>query len=446
MINSLKNFDDKIAIVYKGNKYSYDELHSEIIKINNNVISGRIEKGDVVAILSDYSFESIALLISLHMNKNVIVPITSKHDDEINDRLKESFCNKKVIVDNGYIVDEVDSPTRHEMIDRLRDLNHSGLVLFSSGSTGKPKAMIHDFDNLVDTYKNKKSKSINILLFLMFDHIGGINTLLNALLTGATMIIPEDRGVDTVCSLMQDYKIRVLPSSPTFLNLIRISKADKRYDLSNIRMISYGTESMPEHLLVELKRIFPKAKLLQTFGTSETGIAKTSSKSSSSTLMRIDDPNLKFKIIDGELWLKSKTQVMGYLNSSMDCFTDDGWFKTGDVVEVSSDGFIKIVGRCKEVINIGGEKVLPTEIESILLEMPEISDALVKGIPNAITGQTVYTEIVLSEEGKLLDSRKLKSQIRKFCLNKIDKYKVPTKIVFCDRTNFSSRFKKMRTK
>ena len=72
----------------------------------------------------------------------------------------------------------------HKMIKSLQDTNSSGLILFSSGSTGKPKAMIHNFDHLVNHYQNKKEKSMNMIVFLMFDHIGGLNTLLNILSMG----------------------------------------------------------------------------------------------------------------------------------------------------------------------------------------------------------------------------------------------------------------------
>ena len=107
-----------------------------------------------------------------------------------------------------------------------------------------------------------------------------------------------------------------------------------------------------------MKLKLPKARLIQTFGTSETGISRTSSKSSSSTYMKLEGPNLEYKIIDDELWLKSSTQVIGYLNSSMDSFTSDGWFKTGDLVEKTDDGYIKIIGRNKEgLIEMIGGKV-----------------------------------------------------------------------------------------
>ena len=442
-IENFKKFDNKLAIVFKNQNYSYDDLYNQIKKIENELLP-TIEKGKVVSILSDYSFESIALLIALYKNKNIIVPITTTIESEIKERIEESYSDKIIkIVDNKYLIEEHNSDDKHQMIKNLQDNSQSGLILFSSGSTGKPKAMIHNFDNLVEHYKDKKEKSLNMILFLMFDHIGGLNTLLNILSMGATMIIPENRNADDVCKLLQDYKIMVLPSSPTFLNLILMSKANEKYDLSSLRMITYGTEAMPESLLNRLKVAFPRVKFLQTFGTSETGIANTSSKSSNSTFMKIDDPELEYKIVDNELWLKSKTQVMGYLNSSMDSFTSDGWFKTGDLVETTEDGYIKIIGRNKEVINVGGEKVLPNEVESVVLEIPEIEDCMVYSEPNIITGQTVVCDVVLKEE---VSQNEIKKIVRKFCKDKLDSYKIPTKVNVVDKTNFSDRFKKIRRK
>lgn len=442
-IENFKKFDKKLAIVFKNQSYTYSELYNQIEIIEDKSLF-QIKKGEVVSILSDYSFESIALLIALYKNKNIIVPITTTIESEIKEKIEESYTDKIIkIVNKNYLIEEHNSIEKHQMIKNLQINSQSGLILFSSGSTGKPKAMIHNFDNLVEHYKDKKEKSLNMILFLMFDHIGGLNTLLNILSMGATMIIPENRNADDVCKLLQDYKIMVLPSSPTFLNLILMSKANEKYDLSSLRMITYGTEAMPESLLNRLKEAFPRVKFLQTFGTSETGIANTSSKSSNSTFMKIDDPELEYKIVDNELWLKSKTQVMGYLNSSMDSFTEDGWFKTGDLVETTEDGYIKIIGRNKEVVNVGGEKVLPNEVESIVLEIPEIEDCMVYGESNIITGQTVVCDVVLKNE---LTQNEIKKIVRKFCKDKLDAYKIPTKVNIVDKTNFGDRFKKIRRK
>ena len=96
--------------------------------------------------------------------------------------------------------------------------------MFSSGSTGDPKAMVHDFDNLLATYLDVKTKNLIFLVFLMFDHIGGLNTMLNILSMGSTMVVPEKREPELIGELIQKFKVNILPVSPTFLNLMNISE------------------------------------------------------------------------------------------------------------------------------------------------------------------------------------------------------------------------------
>ena len=442
MVDKFKD-NDQTAIIYDGKKYSYNELYIKIKEIES-FIKDKIKSGEVVAILADYSFVSIALFFALYENKNIIAPITSTSKKEIDGKVKESFSTKIINLENeNLVITNIKSEASHKIINDLQTSKCAGLILFSSGSTGAPKAMIHNLDTLVDSYGDKKQKQINMLVFLMFDHIGGINTMLNILSMNATMIIPQNRNADDICQLIEEYKIAVLPSSPTFLNLILINRSYEKYDLSSLRMITYGTETMPEGLLGRLKAVFSKVRFLQTFGTSETGIAATSSKSSSSTFMKIDDENLEYKIVDNELWLRSKTQILGYLNRSMESFTNDGWFKTGDLVELDSEGFIKIIGRNKEIINVGGQKVLPSEVESVLLGMDEIEDCLVYGEQNAITGQSVSCDVVL-KSGVEADGFKI--LVRKFCKDKLDSFKIPTRVNVVQKTEFTERFKKSRIK
>lgn len=440
ILEKFKSFNSKNAIVFEDRIYSYEEFIKQI-KDYKNILDKHNISSKVVVILGDYSFYNLALFFALYENKNIIAPITSNIKRVQDDFIKESFCQTIIKTDEkNLLIQNLKNTFSHNMIDNLREKNSSGLILFSSGSTGKPKAMIHNLDTLIDSFKDKKEKSMNMLVFLMFDHIGGLNTVFNALCMGACLIIPKIKDAKTICELIEKYKIMVLPSSPTFLNLILISEEYKNYDLSSLRMITYGTETMPQSLLLKLKEVFPKVKFLQTFGTSETGISTTSSKSSNSLFMKLEDINGEYKIVDNELWLRSKTQVLGYLNASMDSFTSDGWFKTGDLVEVDGD-YIKIIGRAKEVINVGGQKVLPSEIESIILEMEEIADCMVYGEKNAITGQTVVCDVVLNK-----NIENIKKRVRVFCKDRLDAYKIPTKVNIVDKTNFSDRFKKIRKK
>lgn len=444
LIEKLKEHDSKKAIIFNERVYTYNDLYNQVLEYNK-LVSAKINTGQVVAILSDYSFHSIALFLSLLENKNIIVPITTKVEHEIKERLEEANVDMSISLEDGHaMVHELSAdPTGHSLVKGLQDSKKSGLVLFSSGSTGKPKAMIHNLDSLLDTFMNKKSRDMNFLVFLMFDHIGGLNTLFNTLSMGVTITLPTSRDANYVCSLIEKYKVDILPASPTFLNLVLMAGAHEKYDLSSLKMITYGTEPMPESLLNRLKEAFPRVRFLQTFGTSETGIAVTKSKSSTSTFIKINDPNLEYKIVDNELWLRSKTQILGYLNASMESFTDDGWFKTGDLVEEAEDGYICIKGRNKEMINVGGEKVLPAEVESILLLVPEIKDCMVYPEKNAITGQAVAADIVLHD---INQKKEIKKIIRRFCKGKLDHYKIPVKINVVEKTNFGDRFKKIRNK
>ena len=443
LFRSFETFDSRIAIVDRSVEYSYLQLGNQIdefkIELDKSILDGK-----VVAILASYNFYSIALFFALLEKKIIIVPIVSTNNKEINKRLRIVDCDVVISLhnDNLEIRLQESSPT-HLIIQDLIASGQSGLIIFSSGSTDEPKAMVHNLDKLIDSYQGRKLKKISILIFLMFDHIGGLNTLLNALSIGAKIVLPENRSPEYIASLIEQHSIQILPVSPTFLNMMLMAQVQDKYNLSSLRMITYGTESMPESLLRKLKSAFPKTKLLQTFGTSETGITKTSSRSSHSLDMKLDPLVSEYKIINGELWLKSKTQIIGYLNASMGSFTEDGWFRTGDLVEELSDGYIRIMGRSKEVINVGGEKVMPTEIESLVLELDEVKDCIAYGQNNSITGQIVALKVVTK---KNVIPKDLKALIRKHCKAQLDNYKIPVKIEFVDKLELSNRFKKKRNK
>ena len=442
-IDKLSLFNNKIAIIHSGREILYSELIENILLCNSKLEKSKIKRGEVVFILGDYSFDSISLFFSLALNGNIIVPITTNNEQEIKERIQitqPDWIFKLSSNSEERIEYDVKLP-RHVLLDKLIESKSSGLILFSSGSTGKPKAMVHSLENLLSNYIDKKGKEMNFLVFLMFDHIGGLNTLFNCLSMGVTITIPENRNPIDIAKLIEKHKINIVPASPTFLNLMLISNVFDLYDLSSIKMITYGTETMPESLLLKLKEKLNRVKLLQTFGTSETGIMKTSSMSSSSTYLKFDDPNQEFKIVNNELWLRSKTQVLGYINHSNESFTEDGWFMTGDLVEQTSDGFIKIVGRSKELINVGGEKVLPAEVESVILQIESVQDCIVKSEKNAITGQMVCAEVVL-KNGYNLKEEKIK--IKNFCKLKLENYKVPVRITQIQKVLYTERYKKNR--
>ena len=446
LFDNFREFGDRKAIICNDKEFTYGFLYAQTIDYIAELSNNKVEPGAIVAILSNYSFESISVFLALALNKNIIVPITNIVDDEIASRINLSNPNYLIRFTDGRIKIEKYNNNQcinNEYLSQLNKIGNPGLILFSSGTTGIPKAMVHDLGVLIESYAEKKSKSLVFLLFLLFDHIGGLNTLLNSLSMGITIVIPDERNADKICELIQKYRIDVLPASPTFLNLLLMNNSYKKYDLSSLRLITYGTEPMSESLLSRIRNSLPKVKLIQTFGTSETGIAQVSSQSSSSIGMKINDPNLEYKIVDNVLWLKSKTQILGYLNHSMSNFSSDGWFNTGDIVEMIDDEYFKIIGRKSDIINVGGQKVFPSEVESILMQIDAVDDCLVFGEKNAMVGEIVVADIVLKENINAMDGKKI---IRTFCLAKLDPYKIPVKINIVQQTQFNNRFKKNRIK
>jgi acyl-coenzyme A synthetase/AMP-(fatty) acid ligase len=180
-------------------------------------------------------------------------------------------------------------------------------------------------------------------------------------------------------------------------------------------------------------------RFIQTFGTSETGITRTESPVAGSTFLRFEDPNLEWKVVDDELWLRSRTQVAGYLNASNERFTADGWFRTGDKVEPGPDGTIRVLGRMGEMINVGGEKLMPAEVESVVLSVAGVMDCRVRGEPHPLIGQTVVVDVVAS----VADQEALRAAIRSACRERLARHKAPTRVTFVPSVS-GERMKKTR--
>jgi acyl-CoA synthetase (AMP-forming)/AMP-acid ligase II len=311
-------------------------------------------------------------------------------------------------------------------------------VLFSSGSTGKSKAAVHDFVPMLEKYQVPRHR-LRTITFLLFDHIGGVNTLLYNLSNTGCVITVSDRKPETVCQVIQDFKVELLPTSPTFLNLLLVSKAYESYDLSSLTTVTYGTEVMPASTLRRFHNLFPKVRLLQTYGLSEVGILRSKSRSSDSLWVKVGGEGFDTRVVDGMLEIKARSAMLGYLNAPSP-FTDDGWFKTGDAVEVDGD-YIRILGRKSELINVGGEKVYPAEVESVIQQMDGVEDVAVRGESHPMTGQIVAARIKITTGESLAEFRK---RMNVFCKESLSRFMVPQRVELVDESMHGERFKKMR--
>ena len=218
-----------------------------------------------------------------------------------------------------------------------------------------------------------------------------------------------------------------------------LSGTAQKHDLSTVEIIAYGAEAMPQKVLSRLAKAFPKAQLQQKFGTSETGTIRIKSVGNKSLFFRIEDSDIQWKIVEEELWLKTPSRALGYLNADDGGLEADGWYRTGDLVETDDHDNLRIIGRASAVINVGGQKVHPSEVEAILSEIQGIEAVSIYGMEAPITGSTVACEIVVStNEG----SRIWKRTIRNHCRGKLAPWKIPSSVKIVDSISVNMRMKK----
>ena len=223
--------------------------------------------------------------------------------------------------------------------------------------------------------------------------------------------------------------------------MLLLSKAWLNRDFSSLRIISYGAEPMPESTLKQLAKAFPAVDLRHTYGLIEFGVLRAKSRSDGSLWVKLGGAGFYIRVVDDELQIKSPSAMLGYLNAPSP-FTDDGYFMTGDKVAVDGDYF-RILGRASDLINIGGDKVYPAEVESFLLSLDNVKDAVVYGESHPLMGKIVCADIVLLEPEPAAEAR---LRIKKACQNKIDRFKIPVKINFSEDSLSSDRLKKKRLK
>ncbi len=426
------------AMVWRGHAASYADLLDAVRGAAKAL--EEVPRGAVVSLEADFSPNAVAALLALIERGCVVVPLTESVNQKKAEFRRVAEVETIVTVgdDDALSASSTGVRASHELLAGLKALRHPGLILFSSGSTGKSKAAVHDFVPLLSKFKTPRSAK-RMISFLLFDHIGGVNTLFYALSNGGCVVTLEGRGPEEVALAIERHRVQVLPTSPTFLNLVLLSGAFSRHDVSSLELVTYGTEPMPEATLKRFHESFPSVQLLQTYGLSEVGILRSKSRASDSLWVKVGGEGFETRVRGGLLEIKARSAMLGYLNAPSP-YTEDGWFKTGDRVEVDGE-WLKILGRDSEMINVGGQKVYPAEVEGVLQSMEGVAEALVVGEPHPLTGQLVKATVALSSDEAAADFRR---RMWDFCRGRLEPFKIPQKVVVSRGALHSERFKKLR--
>ena len=441
LLQRFKENAEKPAIIWQNNTLSYQNLLEKYDNALNFLKKEDIGEGAIVSLTGDFTPNSIALILALINNQNIIVPFNFPIKEGEQNKFKIAEIERGIIVnleDDTYKMEHISGQANHSFYSILRERKSPGLVLFTSGTSGQPKAAVHDFSKLLTKFKTvrKTQRTIN---FLLFDHWGGLNTLFYTLSNCGVVLALKNRKPEAVCEFVEAFKIELLPVSPSFLNLLILSEIYQKYDLSSLKLITYGTEPMPLHTLIKAKKIFPEVTFQQTYGLIELGVLRSKSKSDDSLWVKLGGEGFELRVVDDILQIRADSAMLGYLNADSP-FTEDGYFITGDQVEVEGE-YYKILGRKSEIINVGGDKVYPQEVENIILDMDNIQEVTVYGEKHALMGNIVCANVVLISEE---DPKEFTRRLKTYCKEKMQGFKIPIKIKVVQESLFNDRFKKKR--
>jgi acyl-CoA synthetase (AMP-forming)/AMP-acid ligase II len=436
----LREYADRPAFVHADQTHTYRELLSMADEWTAYLDAESVGAGAVTMLEGICSPHTCAALLALIGRRAIVVPRTPSSvaaDAEL--AIAEVELVLGATGSGGRACRRTGRSAGNDLYPRLRAAGHPGLVLFSSGTSGQTKASVLDFAKLLAGHRPSAASGRRVLHFLNLDHIGGINTLLHTLGGGGTVVTVPDRAPDTVFAAIAAHGVQVLPTTPTFLNLALLAGVDRRYATDSLELITYGTEPMPQHTLEGLRAALPAVRLKQTYGLSELGILPTKSRAEGSRWMKLGTAGFAHRIVDGILWIKSDTAMLGYLNAAAE-FDDEGYFNTQDMVEIDGE-YIRILGRRSEIINVGGEKVYPAEVENVVLEVPNVCDVTVTGHPSPILGMVVKATVRLQSDE---DEQSVRVRVREHCRRRLAAFKVPALVNVSREPMHTARFKKAR--
>ena len=427
-------------MIWCDRAYSYGDLLTEFERWRSLLSEHGIQSGDAVGILGDYSPRSVTCLLALLDRECILVPLSRDSRDQHEEffRIAELDSLIELDADDEATFRTMDFRESHPILESLRERGAAGLALFSSGSTGKPKCIVHDLAPLLQKFRKPRS-TLRTINFLLFDHIGGVNTIFYTLANLGCTIVPLDRSVSAVSDAIENHRVELLPTSPSFLNLMLLGNAAEHRDLSSLKLITYGTEVMPERTLRVATEAFPEARFQQTYGLSELGILRSKSKENGSLFVRVGGEGYETKVVDGTLRIRAKSSMLGYLNAPSP-FDQDGWFDTGDSVVEEGD-FYRILGRDSDIINVGGQKVFPAEVEKVIAEIPGVIEVTVRGEEHMILGQVVVATVQMKEPRL---PKEMKREISRHAKGRLQPFMVPVKVEVVTESPVNYRFKKVR--
>jgi len=337
------------------------------------------------------------------------------------------------------------------------------VLMYTAGTTGRPKGvpLRHSgFSSYVLENVDPADPEVeerNLLTVPLY-HVAGMQAMLAGAYGGRTLVLMRQFEVKEWLKTVQEEQVERAMLVPTMLKWVIDDPEFQTYDLSSLKVITYGAAPMPLNVIKKAIAAMPGVRFVNAFGQTETastitvlgpedhiieGTAAEQEKKLKRLASSIGKPlsDVQVKIVDdqgnlaqanqlGELYAKGPRVMMGYWGNaekSIQVISEDGWLRTGDKGWMDEEGYIYLAGRGDDIIIRGGENISPAEVEDVLHAHPSIAEVAVIGIPNPDWGQEVRA-IVVTKKGENVDP----GEIIEYCRSRLGGFKRPRSVVFID--------------
>jgi malonyl-CoA/methylmalonyl-CoA synthetase len=323
----------------------------------------------------------------------------------------------------------------------------TAVIIYTSGTTGRPKGAEITHGNLSSNLQALHQawgwQAEDVLLHVLpIFHVHGLFVALHgALYAGATTWVMREFNAQRILELLSERKCTVFMAVPTIHRRLLDSPHAGRFDLSNVRLITSGSDRLPDEVFTGFQKTFGYT-LLERYGMTETGMNCSNPLLGERRMGSVGKPlpGVQVRIIHsetgvtlptgeiGEVQLRGPNIFKGYWQQpgkTTDSFSHDGWFKTGDLGYFEMDGYLTLCGRSKDLIISGGLNIYPPEVERVIMEHPAVEACAVIGCPDPEWGERVTAVVVLHETDSVSGE-----ELIRFCREKLAPYKSPKSIIF----------------
>ena len=286
------------------------------------------------------------------------------------------------------------------------DPSDTRIILYTSGTTGRPKGVLHSHNSLraLITQLGRSWRIDPGDTFLVpspIAHIGGsIYAFECPLLLGTQAVLMQRWDPDAAVALMLEHRCTHMAGATPFLNGLLAAAQRAGTRLPDLKVFICGGASVPPTLIRHATEYFDKAAVSRVYGSTEVPVTTVGSLDDVDRAADTDGrPGIaEVVIVDGEIRARGPQMLTGYLHAqdNIDAFDDAGYFRTGDLGEITSDGHLVVTGRAKDIIIRNGENISPKEVEDVLLTHPGIDEIAIVGIPDPRTGERACAVIVVS--------------------------------------------------